>query len=271
MAKQTRSTRRKAKTKAKTMRRRKAKVNAKAKTMKKPQRRTRLGLMKRKRFTRKVKRGGAWQKDYALENVFVNRDNDRFKETCKTENDDCKDVIDAVKTHIERSAIKQLIEFKHQNQNYGKFRAVTFDPVEEHEQQSVNKKLFEFTKQGNFDEIIKNIIFKQDEKSESDDSNPDTSPKRLLDYSEDPVTAIIDQLPDYYTLKYIDENPDDDDVKKYNKVIEELKNKQEQYTDFAEYTVDDDAKHQASNFFDNYVSPLIGEKNKIFKTIFKKI
>ena len=131
--------------------------------------------------------------------------------------------------------------------------------------------MFEFTKQGNFDEIIKNIIFKQDEKSESDDSNPDTSPKRLLDYSEDPVTAIIDQLPDYYTLKYIDENPDDDDVKKYNKVIEELKNKQEQYTEFAEDAVDDDAKHQASNFFDNYVSPLIGEKNKIFKTIFKKI
>ena len=44
MAKQTRSTRRKAK--------------AKAKTMKKPQRRTRSHLMKRKRFTRKVKRGG---------------------------------------------------------------------------------------------------------------------------------------------------------------------------------------------------------------------
>jgi hypothetical protein len=53
MAKQTRSTRGR-KAKAKTMKRRKAN----AKTMKKPQRRTRLGLMKRKRFTRKVKRGG---------------------------------------------------------------------------------------------------------------------------------------------------------------------------------------------------------------------
>jgi hypothetical protein len=63
MAKQTRSTRGR-KAKVKTMKRRKAnakvnaKVNANATTMKKPQRRTRLGLMKRKRITRKVKRGG---------------------------------------------------------------------------------------------------------------------------------------------------------------------------------------------------------------------
>jgi hypothetical protein len=243
---------------------------ANAKTMKKPQRRTRLGLMKRKRITRKAKRGGAWRYD-PLENVVKAEENERFKETCKEKSDDCKDVIDAVKTHIERSAINQLIEFKHQNQNYGKFRAVTFDPVEEHEQQSVNKKLFEFTKQGNFDEIIKNIIFKQDEKSESDDSNPDTPPKQLLDNSEDPVMAIIDQLPDYYTLKYIDENPEDDDVKKYKEAIEELKNNQEQYKYFTEDTMEDDAKSQASNYYENYVSPLIGEKNKIFKKIFKKI
>jgi len=69
MAKQTRSTRGR-KAKVKTMKRRKAKANAKvnATTMKKPQRRTRLGLMKRKRITRKVKKwsgdGGMfdWQK-----------------------------------------------------------------------------------------------------------------------------------------------------------------------------------------------------------------
>lgn len=125
MAKQTRSTRGR-KAKVKTMKRRKAKVNAKAKTMKKQQRRTRLGLMKRKRITRKVKRGGGWawleakikkEREETIKALLLKEkqekawqewqknfpplDGDVAELNCNTENDDCIELIEAVKKFIE--------------------------------------------------------------------------------------------------------------------------------------------------------------------------
>jgi len=95
MAKQTRLIRGR-KAKVKTMKRRKAN----AKTMKKPQRRTRLGLMKRKRFTRKVKRGGEWTYNEAQLRVAVADLDPVFKNECNKEADDCTDLIKAVKEYI---------------------------------------------------------------------------------------------------------------------------------------------------------------------------
>ena len=90
MAKKTRSTRRK----TKTMKR------CKAKTMKKPQRRTRLGLMKRKRFTRKVKRGGEWAYDEAQLHRAVAELDSVFEGKCNEDADDCTKLIKAFKEYI---------------------------------------------------------------------------------------------------------------------------------------------------------------------------
>ena len=108
MAKQTRSTRRKAKAKAKTMRRRKAKVIAKAKTIKKPQRRTRLGLMKRKRFTRKVKGGGFWEEN----NVRILKESQQLKVDIEKLEKAIKIEVDRIKPEIVK--LKESIR-KHPN------------------------------------------------------------------------------------------------------------------------------------------------------------
>jgi hypothetical protein len=277
MAKQTRSTRRKAKAKTKTMRRRKVKTKAKAnaKTMKKQQRRTRLLLMKRKRFTRKVKRGGVsdrlrkeerelfrrynarndsivpnryanaanwskqlnreyemmilrdddddqnspimanpdakaaeWHKD--LDAVVEDRENEILKQECKTEEDDCNTLIEAVKEHIRL-----------------------------HE----DEKFFELTKQKNFNKIIKDAIFGKLEfpwekypyyweRQEKDDyeivlKNPHftldddfTKDDKLIPINtRHLITNSITNLKKYYALKYINENPEDEDVKKYKDLI----------------------------------------------------
>ena len=283
MAKQTRSTRRKAKAKAKTIKRRKAKVNAKAKTMKKPQRRTRLGLMKRKRFTRKSKRGGVsdrlrkeereifrryndrnsptmpnrfanepnWREKLKREYEMTNlRDNDEnrpimanpdakaaewhkiidtdvedpeneiLKQECKTEENDCTKLIEAVKKHIQESGDEKFLKLTEQS-NFDKIiKDAIFGKLDfpwekypyywERQGRSIDHRIVSY-----YRILLKNPHFTLDDDFTKRDKLIPINTRHL-------ITNSITNLKKFYALKYINENPEDEDVKIYNNQINKI-------------------------------------------------
>jgi len=231
MAKQTRSTRGR-KAKVKTMKRRKANAT----TMK---RRTRLGFMKRKRITRKVgKRGGEFNK-YVLEDAVEAADNKRFKNSCKSESDDCKDVIDAV---------KEKIRLNYTN-------TIFYEFIEKEEE--------------DFNKIIKDAIFNQPT-SYWDETNEKwiLPPKPFDDDTSNVVNNIISQLSKYYGLKYIVENPTDEDVIKYTNM---LRSRDELNKQLDEHLTNDTLKNDDISIYNTALRNLRDSINGYNREILQKL